>query len=391
VLTSFARAAALAVAPARGGKISARSLLPLVAVLLAVAPTACSEPDETPSLLEALKDSAVRPAYAPEKKSSVEINPRLLRRFEPVRSRIDTPANVLTSAKMDLGRMLFFEKRLSKNQELSCNTCHQLANYGVDNQPTSTGHHGHRGGRNAPTVYNAAGFFAEFWDGRAGSVEQQAIIPMLDPTEMAMSGAAQADKVLKSMPEYLAAFKNAFPGERDPVTIGNIGLALGAFERRLTTPSRWDEYLRGNQSALTDPELEGLKAFTNIGCMVCHTGEFLGGGMYQKVGVVEPWPNQKDQGRYEVTKQEVDRMMFKVPTLRNIAKTAPYFHDGSVPTLDAAVRRMGRYQLGLNLADREVSTIVAWLGALTGRLPDEYIKPPKLPESGPQTPGPDPN
>jgi cytochrome c peroxidase len=175
------------------------------------------------------------------------------------------------------------------------------------------------------------------------------------------------------------------------VTFDNVGKALGAFERKLTTPSRWDDYLRGNQNALTGPEVEGLKVFTNVGCMVCHTGEFVGGAMYQKVGVVDPWPNQKDQGRFEVTKQEVDRMMFKVPTLRNVAKTAPYFHDGSVATLDAAVRTMGRHQLGLKLSDREVASIVAWLGSLTGKLPEDYIEEPALPPSSGTTPAPSRN
>jgi len=207
---------------------------------------------------------------------------------------------------------------------------------------------------------------------------------------MALPSAEQGVRVLKSIPAYRAAFKNAFPGEAEPVTFANVGLAIGAFERRLTTPSRWDDYLRGKQSALSDHELEGLKLFTNVGCMVCHTGEFVGGAMYQKVGIVEEWPNQKDQGRFEVTKLEVDRMMFKVPTLRNIEKTAPYFHDGSVPSLELAVRRMGKHQLGLSLSDPEVSAIVAWLGSLTGELPQDYIKPPLLPPSTPETPPPDP-
>jgi cytochrome c peroxidase len=158
----------------------------------------------------------------------------------------------------------------------------------------------------------------------------------------------------------------------------------------LTTPSRWDDYLRGNQNALTVPELEGLEVFTNIGCMVCHTGEFVGGAMYRKVGIVEQWPDQSDQGRFAVTKQDTDWMMFKVPTLRNIAKTAPDFHDGWVPTLDAAVSRMGRYQLGLTLSDEEVAAILTWLDALTGELPAEYIKAPVLPPSTPATPTPDP-
>ena len=361
------------------------------AVLSLLAAGACSEPDETQALKAALEATAASGAAAAQDAApTVDINPRLLRRFQPLRSQIETPDNPITSSKVDLGRMLFFETRLSKNQQLSCNSCHALNNYGVDQQPTSTGHRGQRGTRNAPTVYNAAGFFAQFWDGRMDTVEQQALGPILNPIEMALPSGDRAIQVLKSMPEYRRAFKDAFPAEDEPVTFENVGLAIGAFERRLTTPSRWDDYLRGNPKALSEHELEGLKIFTNIGCMVCHTGEFVGGGMYQKVGVVEEWPNQTDRGRFEVTKQEPDRMMFKVPTLRNIAKTAPYFHDGSVATLDLAVRRMGKHQLGLSLSEREVSAIIAWLGTLTGTVPEDYIKPPTLPPSTPETPPPDP-
>jgi len=364
----------------------------LAALLLATTLSACEEPDETPLLLAALQDNHQTEAEAEPatSASSVDINPRLLRRFQPLRSQIETTENPITQAKTDLGRMLFFEPRLSKAQKTSCNTCHVLDQYGVDNLATSVGHRGQHGSRNSPTVYNAAGYFAQFWDGRAETVEEQATGPILNPVEMALASPEQGVKVLASIPEYREAFSKAFPGEATPLTFANAARAIAAFERRLTTPSRWDDYLRGKQQALTVPELEGLKVFTNIGCMVCHTGEFVGGAMYQKVGIVEAWPDQRDQGRFAVTKQETDRMMFKVPTLRNIAKTAPYFHDGSVPTLDAAVRRMGRYQLGLTLSEQEVTAIVSWLGALTGDLPSEYIKPPELPPSTATTPSADP-
>jgi cytochrome c peroxidase len=366
----------------------------LTALLLVAATVGCEEADETQLLLQALEarqhaDAGVAPAPA-EDAPSVDINPRLLRRFQPLRSQLETPANPITVAKTDLGRLLYFEPRLSKAQKTSCNSCHALDNYGVDQLPTSVGHRGQHGSRNAPTVYNAAGFFAQFWDGRADTVEAQASGPILNPLEMALASPEQAAKVLNSIPEYREAFRKAFPGEADPVSLDNAARAIAAFERRLTTPARWDDYLRGDQNALSVAELEGLKVFTNIGCMVCHTGEFVGGAMYQKVGIVEPWPDQRDQGRYAVTKQDTDRMMFKVPTLRNVAKTAPYFHDGSVPTLDAAVRRMGRYQLGLNLSAQEVAALVTWLGALTGEIPSDYIKTPELPPSTAATPNADP-
>jgi len=367
------------------------TLLPLA--LFGALSVACSEPDETRLLLDALQAGpAPEPSAAPDQigAPSDDVNPRLLRRFAPVRSQIESVNNPLTTDKVELGRMLFFEARLSKNHDLSCNSCHKLDAFGVDGLPTSTGHRGQKGSRNAPTVYNAAGFFAQFWDGRMDTIEQQALGPIRNPVEMAAPSEDYCVRVLNSMPEYRESFKKAFPSENDPVTFANIGQAIGAFERRLSTPARWDDYLRGNQHALSTAEREGLKLFTNIGCMVCHTGEMVGGSMYQKVGVVEAWPNQADQGRFEVTKQEVDRMMFKVPTLRNIAKTAPYFHDGSVATLEGAVRRMAKHQLGLALSDIEVSQIVTWLGSLTGQPSADLTRVPTLPPSTPETPSPDP-
>jgi cytochrome c peroxidase len=364
----------------------------VVVVLLGTLASGCDEPDETQALLNALELQSERAAAsaAPPPAPSVDINPRLLRRFQPLRSQIESPENPITQAKTDLGRQLFFDPRLSKSQKISCNTCHVLENYGVDHLQTSLGHRGQHGSRNSPTVYNAAGFFAQFWDGRMSTVEEQATGPILNPIEMALASPEQAVKVLSSIPEYRESFKRSFPNDANPITLTNAARSIAAFERRLTTPSRWDDYLRGKQNALNVAELEGLKVFTNIGCMVCHTGEFVGGAMYQKVGIVEEWPDQRDQGRFAVTKHEIDRMMFKVPTLRNIAKTSPYFHDGSVSSLDAAVRRMGRYQLGLNLSEQEVSSVVSWLGALTGELPHEYIQVPTLPPSTPETPLPDP-
>jgi cytochrome c peroxidase len=312
-----------------------------------------------------------------------KFNPRLLRRFKPLR---DTLGDAPSDAQVELGRMLYHETRMSKAQDLSCNSCHPLNRYGADGEVTSLGFKEQRGTRNAPTTYNAAAAFRQFWDGRAGTVEEQATGPILNPIEMAAPGAAHVERVLDSMPEYVGAFARAFPGERDPVTLANVGKALGAFERRLVTPSRWDDYLRGEQAALTDKEVEGLKIFTNVGCMVCHTGELVGGSMFQKVGAVEPWPNLRDQGRFEVTRDPGDKMMFKVPTLRNVAMTAPYFHDGSATTLEDAVRKMGKHQLGLELSAKEVEAITAWLRALTGKLPAKYTAAPALPSSGPATP-----
>jgi cytochrome c peroxidase len=326
-------------------------------------------------------------AFAPQALGSLqaatqvrkEFNPRLLRRFQVVRPVVAPAPDSAAAAEIDLGRDLYFDTRLSKNGAMSCNSCHPLGNYGVDGQVTSPGHTGQRGSRNSPTVYHASGSFAQFWDGRAIDVEEQAKGPILNPIEMGMKDAAQVEQVLRSIPEYAAAFHKAFPDDKQPVMYANVGKAIGAFERGLITPSRWDTYLSGDTTALTKEEVEGLRVFTNVGCMVCHTGEFLGGSMFEKVGAVEPWPNQKDLGRYQVTKDDRDRMVFKVPTLRNIEKTAPYFHDGSVAKLADAVRMMGKHQLGLELSDEEVTSIETWLKSLTGKLPEAYIQPPKLP------------
>jgi cytochrome c peroxidase len=311
--------------------------------------------------------------------ASKAFNPRLLRRFTPVRARIESAERPASPEQISLGRKLYFEKRLSLNENLSCQSCHRLEAYGVDGEATSAGGAGERGGRNSPTVYHSAGSFTQFWDGRASDVEEQAKGPILNPIEMGMPSGDAVVARLKTIPGYAQEFAKAFPSDKQPLNYDNVGRAIGAFERGLTTRSRWDDFLEGNDKALTADEVEGLKVFTNVGCMVCHTGEFLGGSSYQRVGAVEPWPNQADVGRAAVTKNTADRMMFKVPTLRNVAKTGPYFHDGSAKTLDGAVRMMGKHQLGLELGDAEIASIVTWLESLTGELPTEYIAPPELP------------
>ena len=294
-------------------------------------------------------------------------------------------------ALIDLGRELYYEQRLSKNADISCNSCHQLDRYGVDNLPTSPGHKGQLGARNSPSVYNAAGHIAQFWDGRAKNVEEQALGPILNPVEMAMPSQEKVLEVLNSMPEYVTAFHDAFPQESDPVKYENVGKAIGAFEKGLVTPAPFDRYLAGDKLALKPEQKQGLKLFTELGCVGCHNGTYVGGGMYQKVGLVQPWPNQKDQGRYELTHQDADRMVFKVPSLRNVAMTAPYFHDGSAKTLAEAVKRMGKYQLGKDLSEEETQAIVAFLGSLTGEISTAYIQEPLLPENTDRTPLPDPS
>jgi cytochrome c peroxidase len=283
--------------------------------------------------------------------------------FSPLPSSLDSAENPVTPSKVALGKKLFNDTRFSQDNTLSCNSCHNLKTYGVDNDSTSVGHKGQRGNRNSPTVYNAALHTAQFWDGRAGTVEQQALGPILNPVEMAMSSETQVLERLKADPATVAEFKEAFPGESDPVTYANVGKAIGAFERTLITPSRFDEYLNGKEDALTADEIKGAKTFLQAGCVACHNGSTIGGQMYQKLGLV------KDLGRFEVTKNEADKYFFKVPSLRNIEKTGPYFHDGSVKTLEEAVKIMGEYQLGKNLRDEETKEIVTFLRSLTAPLP----------------------
>lgn len=315
-------------------------------------------------------------AIPPPDANRTAINPRLLRRFKAIAQVAPPPAT--NPDMISLGHLLFFEPRLSRGATISCNSCHDLGQFGVDHRTTSIGGNGQHGRRNAPTVYNAAEHLAQFWDGRARTVEEQATGPILNPMEMAATREG-VESALRGIPGYRDRFRRAFPDEAEPITLANVGRAIGAFERQLTTKSRWDAYLAGQADALSAREIQGLRVFLEVGCMGCHTGPQVGASMYQVAGFVEPWPNQRDLGRYELTKVSSDRMMFKVPTLKNITKTAPYFHDGSVADLSTAVRTMGRHQLGIDLSDVEVASIVAFFGALEGLLPSRYLTPPPLP------------
>ena len=306
----------------------------------------------------------------------------LSRKFQAVRDVFALPGGPPTQAQTDLGRMLFFDERLSRDRDVACNTCHPLDRFGVDNQRTSKGTAGARGRRNAPSVYHAAGEFTLFWDGRAYSVEDQARGPILNATEMAMPDEASVVARLAAIPGYPPAFRAAFPDDLVALSFDNVVRAVGAFERKLIAPSRWDRFIRGNRHVLTQQEVSGLKLFLDLGCIACHNGELVGGAMFQKIGLGAAWPNQDDQGRYEVTQLPSDRMVFKVPSLRNVARTAPYFHDGSAATLDQAVVVMAHYQVGEELSEAEVAAIVSFLGALKGELPAGYIAPPALPPDG---------
>lgn len=364
-----------------------------IALCLALAAGCDSKETTTPAPQQSAEKKAEQKA-APDKQAEqpaaapTEVDQALLAAFAPLPEVMASPSNPITEEKVALGRMLYYDHRFSVAQGLSCNSCHLLDQYGVDNQPTSEGHKKQRGDRNAPSVYNAAGHIAQFWDGRSPDVEDQAKGPVTNPVEMAMPSPDLVLEVLRSMPGYVAAFEKAFPGEADPVTFDNFGKAIGAFERKLVTPSRWDAFLKGDQGALTPEEKQGFNTFAQSGCITCHSGAYLGGHMYQKVGLVKPWPDLKDEGRAKATGNEADKYFFKVPSLRNVAKTGPYFHDGSVADLGTAVKMMAEYQLGRQLTDEQVKSIVTFLGALTGELPKEYIAKPELPEATDKTPKP---
>lgn len=300
------------------------------------------------------------------------------------------PDNTITNEKVTLGRMLYYDPRISKNQDVSCNTCHPLDAFGVDGKKTSTGHRRQAGGRNAPTTLNAASHFKQFWDGRADDVEEQAKGPPLNPIEMAMPDASSVEVVLRSIPGYVPLFAAAFPSDEPPITFDNMARAIGAFERRLFTPAPFDAFLQGDDDALDAAQLAGLERFMDTGCITCHTGAVFGGTMFQKIGVVYPYEDD-DMGRFEVTGEESDRQVFKVPSLRNVARTGPWFHNGEVERLDEAIALMAHHQLGVDLDPASVDQIAAFLGALTGQVDAQYVAPPELPESGPSTPAPDPS
>lgn len=278
-----------------------------------------------------------------------------------------------------LGKKLYYETALSFNGEMSCNTCHLLDNYGVDNEPTSPGHEGKRGDRNSPTVYNAYFHFAQFWDGRAEDLKAQAAGPILNPIEMGIADSSIAAKNIEGIQEYLSLFKESFPNDPQPINYDNITEAIGEFEKTLRTPSRFDEYLAGDITALNAEELKGMETFINSGCITCHMGPGLGGQMFQKFGLVKGpyWEytgsKKHDEGKFEVTGKDIDKQMFKVAALRNVAKTAPYFHDGSVESLEEAVKIMGTTQLGRDLSDQDVKSIVTFLHTLTGEIPSHAL------------------
>lgn len=313
--------------------------------------------------------------------------------FQPVTAAAAVKAvknNEVTPAKVELGKDLFFDPRMSRSQIISCNSCHNLALGGVDAGSTSIGHGWQKGPRRAPTVLNAVFNIAQFWDGRAEDLKTQAKGPVQAGVEM-NNTPANVEKTLNSIPEYVAKFKAAFPGDPQPANFDNFAKAIEAFEATLVTPgSRLDKFLAGDDAAMNEQEKKGLRLFLDAGCSSCHNGVNVGGNGYYPFGVVEK-PSAEilppgDKGRAAVTKTATDEYVFRAGPLRNVALRAPYFHTGSVWTLEEAVAVMGAGQLGKKLTADEVSAIVAFLGSLTGDQPK--IEYPILPARTKDTPRP---
>ncbi|MCX6119843.1 MAG: cytochrome-c peroxidase [Proteobacteria bacterium] len=300
--------------------------------------------------------------------------------------------NPTTPAKVELGKKLFFDPRLSKDGTVSCNSCHNVMSGGEDSRPNSVGINGQKGGRSSPTVWNAAFLSVQFWDGRAASLEDQAKGPLTNPIEMGMESHDVVIERVKQIPGYVTEFGKVFPG-KDSVTIDNLAKAIAAYERTLITPDNaYDKFVKGNKKALSPDAQRGLKTAQEVGCLSCHSGPAFAGpdlpvgvGNFQKFPALAGSPYEtkykitEDLGRFNVTKQESDKNMWRVPTWRNVAVTAPYFHNGSVETLEEAVKVMASTQLGKTLPENDVKDIVAFLESLTGPFPKQIA--PMLPKT----------
>jgi cytochrome c peroxidase len=309
--------------------------------------------------------------------------------FRPMPADAFPEGQQATQELIDLGKMLYYEPRLSKSGLISCHTCHNLSLAGVDNLPVSLGHKWQQGPRNAPTVLNAALHSSQFHDGREPDVESQALMPILDAVEMA-SSEEHVLAVINSIPGYVERFRISFPDDDQPVSFKNTGIAIGAFERILLTHSPFDSFIKGDTKALEKDELKGLEIFMNSGCIACHVRETLGGQTFARFitpheqdGGAEP-----DPGRFNFTGREEDRHFFKVPSLLNVTETFPYFHDGSEWSLANAVREVGKSQLGIELTAEQVEYLVRFMHALSGEASAYARELPVLPPSEPDTPRP---
>jgi cytochrome c peroxidase len=292
--------------------------------------------------------------------------------------------NPVTLEKAELGRILFYETRISVDGTVSCARCHPIGLYGADGLRKAIGNNCKVNPRNTPTIFNAAGQISAHWIGNRIDVEDQARQSVIGPPSFGMPSYETVERRLGEIRGYMDLFKKAFPKDNDPITVDNFSKAVGAFERTLVTPSRFDAFVKGDQTALTATQKRGLRTFMEMGCIMCHSGTYVGGQSYQKFGLLESYSQvtrskDVDEGRYVVTKNESDKYVFKVPMLRNVEVTSPYFHDGSVDRLHDAVRVMGKIQLGRDLTRTQIEDIVSFLRSLTGSIPEDALRIPLLP------------
>jgi cytochrome c peroxidase len=304
--------------------------------------------------------------------------------FQPLSKEAVNPENAVTPEKVLLGKTLYYDNRLSMHNTQSCNTCHNLATFGVDHKSTSLGDKGKLGTRNSPTSLNSALHFVQFWDGRMKDVEEQAGGPVMNPVEMGMPDEKLVMARLANNEGYKKMFEAAFPGEKQPVTFTNMRKSIAGFERTLQTPGKFDKFLEGDATALNEQELKGCKTFMETGCTACHAGPLLGGNMFQKYPLFGTHKELTgstvdDLGKMQATKSEADKYFFKVPSLRNVAETWPYLHDGSIKELDKTIQIMAKGQLNKELTPEENGDISAFLKSLTGEIPADAKTVPVMP------------
>jgi cytochrome c peroxidase len=329
---------------------------------------------------------AAKSARATDDADDAELLKEARSLFQPLPKDMATNEFPVTPERVRLGHKLFFDPRISTDGAVSCSRCHLPALYATDGLPKSLGVHNQQVPRNAPTVLNAGLYVKQHWDGRFANLEEQAKVALLGPAFGSPDFAAAMARV-KVIPGYAEMFQNAFPGEANAVTEDNWAKAIGAYERTLVSPSRFDDYLGGKASALSAAERKGLRTFIDTGCVECHKGPGIGGLGFRKFGVVSDYwkatgSQEIDKGRFGVTNDSADLFKFKVAGLRNVAMTPPYFHDGAVDTLPKAVQIMAKVQLGTDLAGPDVEEIVTFLKSLTGTIPEGFERAPVLPPDG---------
>ncbi|MFN2396457.1 MAG: cytochrome-c peroxidase [Bacteroidales bacterium] len=323
-----------------------------------------------------------------EAKDLTELQEKALAFTSPMPENAFKEGMIQSDEIIELGKMLFHEPRISKSGIISCNSCHSLTTFGVDQTPVSIGHGWQKGVRNAPTVLNAAFHKTQFWDGRAKDVEEQAGMPILELVEM---GAREEHvlEVLASIPEYVERFDNVFHEQEKPLNYENVGIAIGAFERTLLTYSPFDDFLQGNANALSDEQKKGLEVFIETGCQTCHKGQVMGGEIFTFFQTPkEKETGELNMGRFDFTQRESDKHFFKVPSLLNVAMTYPYLHDGSVWSLNETVNIVAKEMLSRELTDEQNRLIVEFLKSLTGKISDHALELPVLPASTANTPKP---